>query len=171
MTQTDDTGYPEPDEKQIKAHKTGKHLEILRDKLWKARDEISHFTILTDAMGALDERVGQADQKAQLARSQIDDAIHDLNSEIKRLKGGDEIREKIHSEDALDRAYQTGWEHGAADATNHKEYKLPISEPMHDEWDKRYATGYDAGFEKVATSDEPPETPSRPEYIRESRFA
>jgi hypothetical protein len=67
------------------------------------------------------------------------------------------IQEKVHSEDALNTAYQDGWEHGAADATDHKDYDQSLSESVHDEWDKRYASGYDAGFGKIATQDEPPE--------------
>lgn len=94
-----------------------------------------------------------------------------LDEFLSQLEEQPRIQEKIHSKDALNKAYQDGWEQGAADATDHRDYDLSLSESMHDEWDKRYATGYDAGFEKVATSDEPPETPSRPEYIRESRFA
>jgi len=72
----------------VKDHNAAKHLEKLRDKLWKANKELVDFAILAEALDAFGERVEQVDRKAIKAKTQIADAILDLTTEIKRLRRG-----------------------------------------------------------------------------------
>jgi len=85
------------------------------------------------------------------AHHALQPVVDRTNAVLRRLHGATgEIRQTIHSEDALIDAYNDGWEHGACDARDHRDYDRSLAETRYDAWDERYAAGYDAGFAKIA---------------------
>ena len=57
------------------------------------------------------------------------------------------IKEHVFTEDELIDAFSDGYEQGAVDQINHREYR---EMSLNNTWDRRYATGYDHGFGEQA---------------------